>query len=203
MNEVIFTFSNSITKKFSNKNFLRKEIFIYSKDIPFIPELLSFDENSITISKIEGKNIGEMKDPNFKKLGLLLANFHGIKKNKDKVICHFDTNPKNYLFDGKNYFIIDFENIVMDFAETDIIHFLLFWAHILEFEEFQKCVQNFLLGYCLKNSIDIIRWSQLFSSILHRFNDRRKTFNKTENKNNKCLNKNLECLKNYNFGFEK
>jgi len=203
-NRLIFNYGDkSVTKYFRSRDEFDKELFIYEKRKDFAPELLFYHKSELTITMkmIDGITIVEQEKPDFERLAALFYELHTMT---EKTICLIDTNPRNFLFSPsqQKYFIIDFSDWRYEKKEFDLIHFLLFWASLLEFEKFSFNTTIFLNEYEKLNSIDKSAWKNITEEAIEIFDLRRNLHNKKEKKINKDLQKNRLFIKNYS-GFVK
>ncbi|MCD6182256.1 MAG: phosphotransferase [Candidatus Cloacimonetes bacterium] len=165
----------------------KSELAIYRRQLPFTPQLLDDDGRiTLVLEYIEGMHIGEMPQPDFGKIAQLFAALHQLENHHGKVICHYDTNPRNYLFSpGKNrYFMLDFAEWRYDFPESDIIHFLLFFASIYSHRHFCEIFRQLITAYRQTMPINPIEWDILLPEIIQRFDTRRALFGKREQQKN-------------------
>ena len=153
----------------------QKEIYIYRKNFDFTPKLLDDDgKNTLILEYIPAKSITNLVKPNFSKIAKIIAEFHLSENKRGKCICHFDNNPKNYLF-AEKYYMLDFSNWKYDYPEIDLIHFLLFWASIYKTSQFEIIFREFISGYKKYAQINPLEWELLIPEITERFDSRRKT----------------------------
>ncbi|MFC1898158.1 hypothetical protein ACFLYJ_01155 [Candidatus Cloacimonadota bacterium] len=173
----------------------KKEIYIYNKKLPFTPELLDHDgKNTLILEYLEGDNIGEIENPDFSQIAELFVALHKIENKKGMCICHADNNPKNYVLSNGKYFMIDFGEWEYNLPETDLIHFLLFWASIYDADKFRKCFRQLIGKYLEKGNINPLEWEMLIPEVTERFDNRREHFGKVEL--NPDVTNNREMIKN-------
>jgi len=159
----------------------KKEIFIYKKKLPFTPRLIDNDgKNTLILEYIDGIPIMDLAQPDFKKVTELFIELHSIETKNGKCICHFDNNPKNYLFANGKYYMLDFSEWVYDFPETDLIHFLLFWASSYSFAKFKNIFKIVVNTYKDKRIINPLEWELMIPEIILRFDARRQKFGKKQ-----------------------
>ncbi len=191
-NIIIQTDKEQVIKICQSKTHFQKELYIYNKEFPFTPKLLDDDnENTLILEYIDGIQIGKLIEPNFSQLATIIADLHNCENKNGKTICHFDNNPKNYLFKKKKYYMIDFSNWCYDFPETDLIHFLLFWASITKYKKFKRISKKFINKYSQIRSINTLEWSLLFPEVTKRFDYRRKKHKKIETNDDLIRNRNF------------
>lgn len=177
----------------STKEF-KKELYIYKKNLPFTPKLLDHNRrNMLVLEEIDGSRIGDLIYPDFSKLATLFFQLHSLERKNDHCICHIDNNPKNYLCDIKNhkYYMIDFSSWEFDYPETDLIHFLLFWASIFDHSTFTKAFEQFKNSYQACYAINPIQWEILLPDLIEKFDLRREKFGKYEYNPDTKKNRNL------------
>lgn len=159
----------------------KNELYIYKKNLPFVPKLLDHNSlNTLIIEYIEATRIGDLLLPDFVKLANLFYQLHALEHKGERCICHADTNPKNYLYSAINqqYYMIDFSNWVYDYPESDLIHFLLFWASIFDHSTFRKTYTDFVNSYQKHDPINPILWEMLIPETIEKFDQRRKKYDK-------------------------
>jgi tRNA A-37 threonylcarbamoyl transferase component Bud32 len=173
----------------------KKELYIYEKKLPFTPRLLDHDgKNKLILEYLDGQNIGELAEPDFARIAELFQRLHNLEQKDGRCICHRDSNPKNYLLADERYFLIDFSEWEYDFPESDLIHFLLFWASILNRKKFELCFLSFLSSYKKSGYINPVQWEMLIPIKTSEFDSRRMKFGKIES--NADIIENREQIKN-------
>ena len=93
--------------------------------------------------------------------------------------------------------MIDFGEWEYNYLETDLIHFLLFWASIYKKDDFKRISTEFISAYKIDREINPIRWLNLFPEITKKFDIRRAKFNKIEKSYNNDNNINRKILRDY------
>ncbi|MCD6176829.1 MAG: hypothetical protein J7K29_03215, partial [Candidatus Cloacimonetes bacterium] len=81
-----------------------------------------------------------------------------------------------------------------DLPETDLIHFLLFWASAYSFDRFKFVFEQVITTYKSKRMINPLEWELMLPEIILRFDSRRRKFDKKEI--HPDISKNREMLKN-------
>ncbi len=160
-----------------------KEVRVLSIAFPFIPSLLAtYGEKVIEMELLEGETITNKMNLDFFKLAGLFSQLHLKTSNKQKVLCHIDTNPKNYIIDEVtgNYYMIDFSESSLSVPEHDLFNFLLFFAAMYEPERFEKAMICFLNSYKNKRLLDRNR-HPLFDQWIDIFDHRREKYRKKSN----------------------
>ncbi len=159
------------------------ELSIYEQKQEITPRLISSTPDGVLeIEYLDAIQIGEMKNPDFSHIAKLLHQFHLFKTDSDRVMCHIDNNPRNYLYDAKQerYYLIDFADSRMDYREWDLTGFLLFWAAMVQRERFKKIAFDFLNGYPALKLVEKQRFADILLENICLFDERRKRFNKLE-----------------------
>ena len=170
----------------------KKELYIYEKKLPFTPKLLDHDgKNTLILEYLGGDNIGEIEQPDFAQIADLFIALHALENKSGKCICHSDNNPKNYILSNGNYFMIDFGEWEYDYPESDIIHFLLFWASIYDSSQFEKAYRQLIDQYLTYGNINPLEWEMSIPEIIERFDSRRQHFGKIEQNPDTYLNRDL------------
>ena len=178
----------------------QKELYIYNMKLPFTPELLDHDnKNTLTLKYLNGIHIAELAQPDFKKISEMYIALHSIKTKNGKCICHSDNNPKNYLFADKKYYMLDFSDWKYDFPETDLTHFLLFWASIYDAKKFHQIFHDFIKAYKSEMQINPLEWEMLLPEVIKKFDIRRVRFDKKERTTNPDVKRNREILSEISF----
>ncbi|NQT65814.1 MAG: phosphotransferase [FCB group bacterium] len=186
---------NQVIKICNSPKMFRKELYIYKKKIPFTPRLIDNDgKNTLILEYIDGIPIMDLEQPNFAKITELFINLHSLESKGSKSICHFDNNPKNYLFSNGKYYMLDFSDWIYDYPETDLIHFLLFWASTYNFDKFKYAFEQVVNTYRSKRMINPLEWELMIPEIISRFDSRRREFGKKQN--HPDISENREMLKN-------
>ena len=153
----------------------------YKKNLAFTPRLIDFTADSLTIELIEGKTLGEIDNPDPRKLAHLFSKLHSLE-DKTRTICLVDTNPRNILIenDTDRYFFIDFSDWKVDYPESDLVNFLLFLASMQNIKKFQKFCKTFLKTYILYLPINHLLFSSLIPQKIVIFDQRRVKYGKIE-----------------------
>ena len=172
----------------------QKELYVYQKNFFFTPKLLDNDgKNTLILEYIHGIPIIDLAKPDFAKIAGIISKLHSSENKLGKCICHFDNNPKNYIF-ADDYYMLDFSLWRYDYPETDLIHFLLFWASIYKSNTFKTIFREFMDSYQQTSVINQIEWELLMPEVIERFDARRRKFGKKEI--NPDLINNRKILKN-------
>lgn len=155
------------------------ELRVYKLNLPYTPQLLKLiDDRTLELTRIIGRPFSTEIDFDFSMPGKMLATLHLSDSHQDQVLCHLDTNPRNYLIEettGK-YFMLDFSESNYSYAEHDLINFLLFWAAILEPDHFERAMQDFLTGYHAQKLLNRHSQPELFTKWIKAFDDRRRKY---------------------------
>lgn len=184
-----------VVKICNSSKMFKKELYIYKRKLPFIPKLLDNDGRiTLMFEYIDGIPIMDMAEPDFVKITQMFIGLHSLESKGDKCICHFDNNPKNYLFADGRYYMLDFSEWVYDYPETDLIHFLLFWASSCDNNKFNNILEEVIITYRSKRMINSLEWKLMIPEIFYRFDSRRKKFGKIQTHHD--ILKNRESIKN-------
>jgi len=177
----------------------QKELFIYKKELEFIPKLIDHDRRiKLILQYIPGQRVSDMEKPDFPKLAELFLKLHKVARKQQLIICQVDTNPKNYLFWKGKYYMLDFSEWSWQLPEVDLINFLLFWASRQKDYQFRQNCKSFLNSYHQENTINVIEWEMLLTELIQKFDWRRKNFGKKERTLNSDVGKNRDYLQNIN-----
>ena len=193
------TIENGIIKKEcrTQKEFYR-ELFVYRHTLPFLPRFIGFEEpHTIIIEKIEGVHLDEKMALDFSLFSKMFSILHFATFDSRMVICHSDTNPRNYLIrnSDKKYFMIDFSESCYNYPEVDLTNFLLFWASCYEPARFRNSMTLFLRAYNAKilltkqNRVNLYR-------LIHFFDMRRAKYGKSPCANSSWQTSNRHILVN-------
>lgn len=170
----------------------KKELYIYEKKLHFTPKLLDHDEkNTLILEYLEGANIGEIERPDFSQIADLFVELHALENKNGKCICQADTNPKNYILSNGKYYMIDFGEWEYNYPESDIIHFLLFWASIYDSKQFEKTFRQLTDYYLAYGNINPLEWEMSIPEIIEHFDNRRERFGKIELNPDTYINREL------------
>lgn len=167
-------------KHFSNPEQFASELKVYQLGLPMIPKLLGFQEpDTLSIQRIAGLPYLDA-DAGFNPqlLGQTIAQFHRATLTGDKCLCHIDNQPKNILWDGESYFLIDFCDSHFAYPECDISHLLLFWAEDFPHSVFAPASIKFLKAYNRIIPIHPKRWESCVVESISRFDARRRLYGK-------------------------
>ena len=170
-----------VIKICNSPKMFKKELYIYKKKLPFTPRLINDDgKNTLMLEYIDGIPIMDLAQPNFSRITELIIDFHSLDSKGDKCICHYDNNPKNYIFSKGKYYMLDFSEWVYDYPETDLIHFLLFWASSYNSDKFKFAFDQVINTYKSKRIINPLEWELMIPEIILRFDSRRRRFSKKQ-----------------------
>ena len=184
-----------VIKICNSPKMFKKELYIYKKKLPFTPRLIDNDgKNTLILEYLDGCSIIDLVEPNFIEITELMVDLHSLESKGDKCICHYDNNPNNYLYANGKYYMLDFSEWIYDYPETDLIHFLLFWASAYNADKFKFVFDQVISTYKTKRMINPLEWELMIPEIIFRFDSRRKRFGKR--KTHPDITKNREFLKN-------
>lgn len=174
------------TKVCSSHRAFLNELFVYESAFPNKANLIEIKKtNTLILSKIDGipyPDVTELSEDIVAKLAQAISKLHSIQHLEDTVLCHWDNQPRNILWDEqhKKIWLIDFEDIRLAHPEADIAHLFLFWAEIMNAGLFIKLVHCFLLNYKGPVSLKSTRWERELTNAKKRFDERRKRHGKTD-----------------------
>ncbi|HPR18480.1 MAG TPA: hypothetical protein PLD62_09570 [Candidatus Cloacimonadota bacterium] len=173
----------------------QKELYIYSKNLPFVPKLLDHDnKNTLVLEYIDGIPISDLAEPDFGKIAEIFLFLHNIEQKDNKCICHFNNHPRNFLYADHQYYLLDFSEWRYDFPETDLIHFLLYWASLYRRGKFNIAFRSLMSRYLKQGVINPLEWEMQLSQVIERFDAGRQQFGKWEDSSD--VNSNREMMKN-------
>ncbi|MDN5353904.1 MAG: hypothetical protein PWQ09_660 [Candidatus Cloacimonadota bacterium] len=177
----------------------QKEVYIYQKNLDFTPKLIDHDGRiKLILQFIPGETIAQIKNPDFSELAKLFLQLHRLEQRDGKVICHIDTNPRNYIKWQQQYYMLDFAEWQWQLPEVDLINFLLFYASEQQKDQFRKTCESFLRTYHEESTINVIEWELLLAELILKFDRRRKIFCKKEHSLSSDVNINRNFLKDIN-----
>ncbi len=176
--------SQTVTKKFHDPDSLYPELKIYHLKPDFAPQLLDHNNrDTLILSYIPSVTLFQYitcdQHVDFRPIARLHQKLHGLKQHDGLSLCHIDTNPRNYLYDGNIWWMIDFEESQMSEPEEDAIHFLLFLASEYPSSMFRNAVRSYLSVF-QEGYLRLDRWRSLFPVWIDRFDKRRKRYRDIE-----------------------
>jgi len=117
-------------------------------------------------------------------LGDTIADFHLLTYDGKHSICHNDNQPRNILWDGQKYWLIDFSDIISAPIEHDLSHLFLFWAEELDADSFAAQLRYFIHAYNKHITIrdDVMAVSLNYNIV--RFDNRRRRYSKVSPRSN-------------------
>jgi len=176
---------SGVKKHLSNKSFIN-ELFVYQSDFPYKPELIEIRKpNTIVLRRVDGipyLDMQELSKAMITKLAQTISRFHAVMHLEDRVLCHWDNQPRNILWDEQkqHFWLIDFEDIRLAHPEADIAHLFLFWAEVMSLETFKNSVNTFLKNYRAVVALNNLRWKKELKNAKARFYRRRRKYDKQE-----------------------
>ncbi len=176
--------SGTVTKKLSEAHLFRNELSVYQFQLDFAPELIDHNDcDTLTLQYIPSVTLYQYItcEPNFDfaLIARLHKRLHDQRREDGKALCHIDTNPRNYLYDGNNWLMIDFADCAMDDPEVDAIHFLLFLASEYPETEFREVARSYLRGFP-DGYLRLEIWNTRLKVWIERFDERRRTLHRIE-----------------------
>jgi thiamine kinase-like enzyme len=172
------------TKVCVNRRAFLNELFVYASAFPNKAKLVEIkQDNTLILSRLDGipyLDADVLSEDIISKLAQSISKFHSIQHLEEKVLCHWDNQPRNILWskEQQKLWIVDFEDIRLAPPEADIAHLFLFWAEVLDFASFKANVRVFLSHYKAVVPIDYLRWKAEYRKAKARFDRRRKKYNK-------------------------
>ena len=167
-----------------NKRAFNNELFVYQSSFPNKAELIEIRKpNTLVLSKIDGipyLDVPALTDTMVIKLAKTIAKLHSVTHLDDRVLCHWDNQPRNILWNDKQqkFYLVDFEDIRLAHPEADIAHLFLFWAENMDCETFTKYTNSFLYAYTEPVALNSQRWKRELHNAIQRFYRRRKRYGK-------------------------
>lgn len=167
----------------SSKSFLN-ELFVYQSDFPYGPELIEIKKPyKLVINKVEGipyLDADVLSDKMITILARTISRFHSVTHLEDKVLCHWDNQPRNILWNEKKqkFCLLDFEDIRLARPEADLTHLFLFWAEVMSHADFSQAVQTFIKAYGKSRNLNSDLWQTEALKAKSRFDFRRRRYNK-------------------------
>lgn len=176
----------------TNRAFVN-ELFVYQSSFPNKAELIEIKQrNTLVLKRLDG--ISYLDEANLTedivtKLAKAISKLHSLQYLEDKVLCHWDNQPQNILWDEgkKKIWLVDFEDIRLAHPEADIAHLFLFWAENMDKETFTRLTNVFLTGYKGPVTLNIIRWEREIRNAKQRLYRRRKKYRKKVDSNHIML----------------
>jgi thiamine kinase-like enzyme len=183
----------------TNRAFI-KERFVYESAFPYKPKLIEIQQlRTLILSKVEGipyLDTPELTDEMVIKLAKAIGKLHSVSHIDEKVLCHWDNQPRNILWDEKKQriFLIDFEDIRLAPPEADLAHLFLFWAETVTSDVFQEKVCLFICNYKSAVKLNQARWKLELRKAKSRFDSRRRRYCKEDKTTNPCRLVNRKSL---------
>ncbi len=173
------------TKTCRSQSSFCKELFIYQSAYPHKAALIEIiPPKTIKTSIIKGipyldSSLSELK---VSKLAQAVSRFHSLAALPEAVLCHWDNQPKNILWDEthRKIYLLDFEHIRFAAPESDLAHLFLFWAEALDAVQFREFTHVFLMEYMNHRKLNPQRWKGSVRNAIRRFDNRRRRYHKEE-----------------------
>ncbi len=183
--DISHTFIDTYTKLCKSEQAYCRELEVYAKALPFTPKLLAaHPPGTLILEKLDAipyLDYAEGFNPEL--LAETLAAFHLAFQNGDRTLCHHDNQPGNILFNGKQYYFIDFSDSLYENPLHDITHLLLFWAEEFETSLFGGLCHRFMAQYLSQNSIATGSFTHYLQANIIRFDERRNRYCKRQARN--------------------
>lgn len=175
----------SVVKHCRSNKAYQKELFVYQSDFTHKAVLNEvIKPRTLVLSKLNGipyLDIEAFSSGMVKKLAKIIAEFHSIITLEGKVLCHWDNQPRNILWDSakQRFWLLDFEDIRLAYPEADIAHLFLFWAEVMPADEFKCFVSDFICQYQKYRQLNAERWVLECRKAKNRFDARRRRYCKS------------------------
>ncbi len=183
-----------------SKRAFSNELLVYQSAYPNKSELIVIGKpNTLVLTEVKGipyLDVQDFSDDMIAKLARAISRFHNLVKVEGKVLCHWDNQPRNILWNDKEkkFYLIDFEDLRLAFPESDIAHLFLFWAEVMDYNQFSESVRKFVDNYQGKRILNWETWSLAARNSMHRFDRRRWKYHKLEKRDNSDRLKNRKLL---------
>jgi thiamine kinase-like enzyme len=164
----------------------RNELYIYSSDFQYRPALIEIQQpHSLVLQQVNGipyLDAEMLSDRLVTQLAQAISGLHAVAQVEGKVLCHWDNQPRNILWDEtkQKVILLDFEDIRLAPPEADIAHLFLFWAEALAHNIFTSRVTLFLHKYKPVVPLGSDIWKAELRKARQRFGNRRRKHNKKE-----------------------
>lgn len=174
------------SKVCSTRRAFLNELFVYESAYPHKANLIEISNgNTLILSRLDGipyLDADVITEEIIIKLAKAIGKFHSLQQVDGKVLCHWDNQPRNILWSARNkqIYLLDFEDIRLAYPEADLTHLFLFWAEVMNADEFVTNVQTFLHHYRGQIPLDINRWNAEYRKTKARFDRRRRKYSKKE-----------------------
>lgn len=169
-----------------SKRAFSNELFIYESAYPYKADLIEIRKpNNLVLNKISGipyLDVTDFSDEMISKLAKTISKFHILVQVEGKVLCHWDNQPRNILWNEKEkrFYLVDFEDIRIAYPEADVAHLFLFWAEVKNYESFIANVNLFINKYQKTIRLNPIHWRDELRKAKNRFDARRRKYLKLE-----------------------
>ena len=156
----------------------RNELLVYRSGFPHRAKLQSVEDNrTLRFSLLPGKPYADQPFTArlIRQLALVISSLHKLKRDNEKVLCHWDNQPCNLLWDAETgqMNLVDFSDIRLAPPEADICHLFLFWAEWLTPADLRKWTGMFLHSYTGQVPLSTARWKREYCKAKRRFDARR------------------------------
>lgn len=180
--------ADSVIKLFREEAQYQRELAVYTTQPPHVPMLMGHGQDGSGLSegygyyircqRIQGKPYLDHPD-SFQAdlLGTSIARFHQHSFDGSSALCHIDNQPKNILYDGNGYWLVDFSDSRLEAPEYDLTHLFLFWVEEFSTPQMQHYVISFLSAYAKIIQPRAQAWRGCMIANIKRFDERRGRFN--------------------------
>jgi hypothetical protein len=162
------------------------ELYVYRSAFPYKVDLIEVQKpHTLVLERLDGipyLDVPIVTDHMIAKLAKTISRFHSVTYVDVKVLCHWDNQPRNILWNEQKqrFYLLDFEDIKLAAPEADLAHLFLFWAEVMSLDDFTSSVNTFLQHYKASVQLKQTRWKQELLKAKRRFDRRRKKHNKKE-----------------------
>lgn len=166
----------SVTKHFADPRAFAREFEVYKRCLPMVPRLIGFQEPEwIRMERIIGQPYLDcgLDQRHIASLATTIASFHLSSLEGKSCLCHWDNQPRNILFDGTSFHLLDFSDSRRARPEDDITHLLLFWASEFLPHQLDLLATSFIASYQQLLSLDHAQWPVSLADSIFRFDSRR------------------------------
>lgn len=188
------------TKVCSTQRKFNNELFVYQSAFPDKPKLLEIlAPRTLILEKVEAipyLDVPEFTEEMAVKLAQTIARLHSVARLDDEVLCHWDNQPKNILWSEhkRKFYLVDFEDIRLNYPEADLTHLFLFWADTSDLDCLYSKLCIFLHEYSVLINIKSATWKRAIRNAIGRFDARRRRFGKSLSSGKSNQKEYRDCL---------
>lgn len=169
----------TVTKYFADPRAFARELEVYLRCLPMVPSLIDFQEPDwIRMERSGGQPYldWELTQEQIDSLAATIARFHLGSLEGGRCLCHWDNQPRNILFDGASFHLLDFSDSRRASPEDDLTHLLLFWASEYLPSRMDILSQSFVSSYQNLIPLNSAQWPLSLADSISRFDSRRAQF---------------------------